>query len=98
MIKKYFKAHINTFNLTFNKSINEDIIKSMVENITRCIKNGNKIIIAGNGGSAADSQHFAAEFTGRYKLERLGMAAIALNTDSSALNAIGKDYGFDRIF
>ena len=98
MIKKYFKAHINTFNLTFNNSINEDIIKSMVENITRCIKNGNKIIIAGNGGSAADSQHFAAEFTGRYKLERLGMAAIALNTDSSALTAIGNDYGFDRIF
>ena len=98
MIKKYFKTHINSFKLTFNNSVNQDIIKTMIENITKCIKNGNKIIIAGNGGSAADSQHFAAEFTGRYKLERLGMAAIALNTDSSALTAIGNDYGFDRVF
>jgi D-sedoheptulose 7-phosphate isomerase len=98
MIKKYYDTHINSFNQTFKNFVNEEIIKSMIENITKCIKNGNKIIIAGNGGSAADSQHFAAEFTGRYKLERIGIAAIALNTDSSALTAIGNDYGFNRVF
>ncbi|PAF45418.1 D-sedoheptulose 7-phosphate isomerase [Helicobacter sp. 11S02629-2] len=59
---------------------------------------GNKILICGNGGSAADSQHFAAELTGRYKRERRGLPAIALSTDTSALTAIGNDYGFKYVF
>jgi len=59
---------------------------------------GYKIMICGNGGSAADAQHIAAELTGRYIAERKGLNAIALTTDTSALTAIGNDYGFDMIF
>ena len=62
------------------------------------LKNGGKILICGNGGSAADSQHIAAELTGRYKRERKGLAAIALTTDTSALSAIGNDYGYEFVF
>ncbi|BDQ28702.1 D-sedoheptulose 7-phosphate isomerase [Helicobacter ailurogastricus] len=62
------------------------------------LKKGNKILICGNGGSAADSQHFAAELTGRYKRERQGLPAVALSTDTSALTAIANDYGYDRVF
>lgn len=64
----------------------------------QCIANGNKIILMGNGGSAADSQHIAAEIVGRYKKERRGLPAISLTVDTSALTAIGNDYGFDAIF
>ena len=67
----------------------------------RCVtalRNGNKILLAGNGGSAADAQHLAAELVGRFSLDRPGLAAIALTTDSSALTGIGNDYGFERLF
>lgn len=63
-----------------------------------CIKLGGKILIMGNGGSAADSQHIAAEIVGRYKKERKGMPAIALTTDTSILTSVGNDYGYDYIF
>ena len=59
---------------------------------------GNKLLIMGNGGSAADAQHFAAEIIGRFKLERPALPAIALTTDSSILTAIGNDYGFEAVF
>ncbi|XXQ67431.1 phosphoheptose isomerase [Neisseriaceae bacterium B1] len=62
------------------------------------LANDGKILICGNGGSAADAQHFAAEMTGRFEKERMELAAIALTTDTSALTAIGNDYGFDHIF
>ncbi|HPX88891.1 MAG TPA: SIS domain-containing protein [Methylophilaceae bacterium] len=62
------------------------------------IQNGGKILIMGNGGSAADSQHIAAEIVGRYKKERKGMPAIALTTDTSILTSVGNDYGYDYIF
>ena len=63
-----------------------------------CINNGGKILIMGNGGSAADSQHIAAEIVGRFKKERKGMPAIALTTDTSILTSVGNDYGYDYIF
>lgn len=63
-----------------------------------CIKSGGKILIMGNGGSAADSQHIAAEIVGRFKKERKGMPAIALTTDTSILTSVGNDYGYDYIF
>jgi D-sedoheptulose 7-phosphate isomerase len=66
--------------------------------IGKRLKLGNKLLICGNGGSAADSQHFAAEVVGRFEKERKGFSAIALTTDTSALTAIGNDYGFDKIF
>jgi D-sedoheptulose 7-phosphate isomerase len=64
----------------------------------KCIANGGKILIMGNGGSAADSQHIAAEIVGRFKKERKGMPAIALTTDTSILTSVGNDYGYDYIF
>jgi D-sedoheptulose 7-phosphate isomerase len=77
-------------------------IARMIEVVARsCVKalrNGNKILLAGNGGSAADAQHLAAEFVSRFYFDRPGLAAIALTTDTSALTAIGNDYGFDRLF
>lgn len=63
-----------------------------------CIKNGGKILLCGNGGSAADSQHIAAEIVGRFKKERKGLPAIALTTDTSILTSVGNDYGYDYIF
>jgi len=62
------------------------------------LKNGGKILIFGNGGSAADAQHIAAELVGRYKVERKGLPAIALTTDTSVLTSIGNDYGYDYVF
>lgn len=66
--------------------------------IGKAIKNGNKILLVGNGGSAADAQHIAAEFTGRFVKERIALPAIALTTDTSALTAIGNDYGYEMVF
>jgi D-sedoheptulose 7-phosphate isomerase len=66
--------------------------------LTRAILSGNKILWCGNGGSAADSQHMAAEFVGRFRRERRGLPSIALTTDTSALTSIGNDYGFEKIF
>ncbi len=80
-------------------------MESLAENLQKAaqmaihtLKNGGKILLCGNGGSAADSQHIAAELTGRYKRERKGLCAIALTTDTSALSAIGNDYGYDFVF
>lgn len=66
--------------------------------ITDSLKSGGKLMVCGNGGSAADSQHFAAEFVGRYLRERSPIAAIALTTDTSILTAVGNDYSYDDIF
>jgi D-sedoheptulose 7-phosphate isomerase len=63
-----------------------------------CLKNGNKILLAGNGGSAADAQHIAGEFVSRFEFDRQGLPAIALTTDSSILTAIGNDYGYEKLF
>lgn len=75
----------------------ENMIK-VVKVINKCLKSGHKVLICGNGGSAADSQHFAAELVGRFKLERKGLPAIALTTDTSVLTCMGNDYGYDSIF
>jgi D-sedoheptulose 7-phosphate isomerase len=68
------------------------------EALANALKSGRKALACGNGGSAADSQHFAAEIVGRFERERPGMPAIALTVDSSALTAIANDYDFDRVF
>jgi phosphoheptose isomerase len=73
-------------------------ITQAIELIVATFKAGHKMLICGNGGSAADAQHFAAEFTGRYEMERTPLPAVALTTDTSALTAIGNDYGFDVVF
>lgn len=74
-----------------------NIVRAAFE-VVRCLKEGGKILFFGNGGSAADAQHLAAEFVGRFLIERRGLPAVALTTDSSILTAVGNDYGFDQIF
>ena len=73
-------------------------IAAAIETMTDCLINGGKILACGNGGSAGDAQHFAAELIGRFEAERQELAAIALTTDSSILTAVGNDYGFNYIF
>ena len=74
------------------------LLERIASEMARAILDGHKILWCGNGGSAADSQHLAAELMGRFRRERRPLASIALTTDSSALTAIGNDYGFDRVF
>lgn len=71
---------------------------TIADAITAALRAGSKLLIVGNGGSAADAQHIAAEIVGRYKQDRPGYAAMALTTDSSALTAITNDYGFEQVF
>ena len=66
--------------------------------LTQALSDGHRVLSCGNGGSAADAQHFAAELVGRFEKERQSFPAVALSTDTSALTAIGNDYGFDRVF
>jgi D-sedoheptulose 7-phosphate isomerase len=73
-------------------------IQQACELVVNTLKNGNKVFLAGNGGSAADAQHIAAELTGRFVKERRALPGIALTTDTSALTAIANDYGFDQVF
>jgi len=73
-------------------------IEKAVELVYQCLKSGRKVLLMGNGGSAADAQHIAAEFVGRYKKERIPLPALALTVDTSALTCIGNDYGFENIF
>jgi D-sedoheptulose 7-phosphate isomerase len=73
-------------------------VVAVAEAITKALKQGGAVLVFGNGGSAADAQHFAAELLGRFEKERKAYPAVALTTDTSALTAIGNDYGFDRVF
>ena len=75
-----------------------DTVRRIAAVIIAALRSGNKLLIVGNGGSAADAQHIAAEIIGRYKQERPAYAAMALTTDTSALTAIANDYGFEQVF
>jgi len=96
IIKQEFKAHLITSEATM-----ESIGGSLEAAAKFCINslnNGGKLIFFGNGGSAADAQHIAAELVGRYKKEREGLSAIALTTDTSILTCVSNDYGYDQVF
>lgn len=95
-VKSIFDASIKTKQEASEK-LNTSIT-SAIEKMAVALKNGNKILSCGNGGSAADAQHFAAELVCRFERERPALAAIALTVDSSALTAISNDYHFDEIF
>ena len=110
-IQQYNNTTIQQYNqLNINEIINEHIataerlkvlendIRAACELCTATILRGGKILLAGNGGSASDAQHIAAEFVGRFVKNRRSYAAIALTTDTSALTAIANDYGFERVF
>lgn len=74
------------------------IIDAIATHLIDCLQAGGKILVAGNGGSAADAQHIAAELLGRFKVDRPALAAVALTTDTSTLTAVGNDLGYDAVF
>ncbi|MVN21127.1 D-sedoheptulose 7-phosphate isomerase [Mucilaginibacter arboris] len=96
MVAEELKSHQETISKVI------EMLLLPIENgcaiIIETVLKGNKLLIAGNGGSASDAQHIAAEFTGRFVKERKPLAAIALSTDTSALTAISNDYGFENVF
>ena len=94
-ITNEFEAHKKTIEDTM--SIIE-VVQEAAEIAIKTLKHGGKILFCGNGGSAADAQHIAAELSGRYKVERRGLPGLALTTDTSVLTAVGNDYGYDRVF
>lgn len=98
MIKHYIQEHIATAELIRDGEHFELDLEKAVTLMYESITNGGKILFAGNGGSAADAQHFAAELVGRYKKERKGYPAIALTTDTSILTAWTNDYEYDTVF
>ena len=95
MISDYIDSHLKTLSDLHKSS--EDI-GSMAAVCVDALQAGHKILICGNGGSAADAQHFAAELVGRFVADRPALAAIALTTDTSGLTAIANDYGYDAVF
>lgn len=99
-MKEFILSELNDHQDIIDKVIQEmqDEIRNVAEVAIHTLKSGKKILLFGNGGSAGDAQHIAAELTGRYKKERRGLPAIALTTDTSALTAIGNDYGYDKVF
>ena len=96
IIKHEFSEHIKASQNTLDSIA--DQIETASKICINSLKNGGKILIMGNGGSAADAQHIAAELIGRYKTERKGLPAIALTTDTSAITSIANDYGFLHVF
>lgn len=96
IVENEFSEHLETLKKS-RETLPEQIAK-IAQILNECLRKGGKILICGNGGSAADAQHFAAELSGRYKKERNALAGIALTTDTSALTAIGNDYGFEFVF
>lgn len=96
VIQKEFQGHLETIQKVMETM--SEPLQEASKLAVETLRAGNKILLFGNGGSAADAQHIAAELTGRYKTERRGLPGIALTTDTSALTAIGNDYGYDRVF
>ena len=92
-IEKHLEVVSNTFDSIFLQKINETGLI-----ITERLKKGGKIFLMGNGGSAADSQHIAAEFVSKLSIDRKPLAALALTVDTSAITAISNDYGYDYVF
>ena len=99
-MKDYVAAEIAAHGETYRRTEAEiqDAIVAAASAVADCIKAGGKVLICGNGGSAADAQHIAAELVGRFVAKRDGLACLALSTDTSALTSIGNDFGFDHIF
>jgi len=101
-MKNYIKEQIKlSFETKQNIYQNDELLNKIVEVAQKCVelyKGDKKTILAGNGGSAADAQHIAAELVGRYGFDRPSIPSLALTTDTSNLTAIGNDYGYDKVF
>ena len=96
MIKRELDSHKKTIENVIENNI--EVIEKACNLAVKTLKSGNKILLFGNGGSASDAQHIAAELTGRFVTERIPLPGIALTTDTSAITAIANDYGFSKIF
>ncbi|MFA5159147.1 MAG: SIS domain-containing protein [Candidatus Omnitrophota bacterium] len=91
------QGHQEAFQKTFGPAQYE-VLDKMTHVIIQALKTGHKLLLCGNGGSASDSQHIAAEFIGRFEKNRMSLPAIALAADAAALTAIGNDFGFEKVF
>jgi D-sedoheptulose 7-phosphate isomerase len=98
LIEKILKESIETKKSVLNDRTFLQLLERAINEIVKKIKQGKKVLIMGNGGSAADAQHFAGEFINRFLMERKPLPAISLSTDTSVLTCIGNDYTFDEIF
>jgi D-sedoheptulose 7-phosphate isomerase len=101
-MKQYILEEVSKTLATLELLAADDGLMAEVEKVAKtcchAIRNGNKILLAGNGGSAADAQHLAGELVSRLNFDRPGLAAFALTTDSSVMTAIGNDYGYECVF
>ncbi|HEX2675885.1 MAG TPA: D-sedoheptulose 7-phosphate isomerase [Polyangiales bacterium] len=96
IVQAQLEAHVSALRQTFEKQ--PTFVDDMVKALRACFRTGNKLLLFGNGGSAADAQHIAAEFVNRFAFDRPALAAIALTTDSSVLTCIGNDSSYDYVF
>lgn len=96
IITNEYQDHVKALELTVSQ--NSELILQLSKLFCECFRRGNKLMICGNGGSAADAQHVAAEFVNRFRFDRAPLAAIALTTDTSILTCVGNDSNFDYIF
>ncbi len=95
IIAERFSDHLDVFGKTMEQM---DVIQEISDRCRNALANGNKILLCGNGGSAADAQHIAAELIGRFQKNRRSLASIALTTDTSIMTAVANDFGYDTIF
>ena len=95
IIKKAFADHNEAVQALEGSA---ELLEQMAKVLIESLRAGGKVLVFGNGGSAADAQHIAGEFLGRFRRERPAFAAVALSADSSTITAIGNDYGFDKVF
>ena len=98
LIDKRLDAHLETIAALREDAVLKAAVGEAVEVITECFRNGGRVYFCGNGGSAADAQHLAAEFSGRFYFDRPVLPADALHCNTSYLTAVANDYGYDRIF
>jgi len=101
-MRDYIVAQIGEASRVMSAMLTDEKLLATLENAAQacvtCMKSGGKVLLAGNGGSAADAQHIAGEFVSRFAFDRPGLPAIALTTDTSILTAIGNDYGYEKLF
>jgi len=98
LVRDRVQSSIRVKQVLLSDSVFQDVVARAAMQIVTTLRGGGKVLFCGNGGSAADAQHLAAEFTGRYLKERRALPALALHANTSSLTAIGNDYGFDLIF
>lgn len=98
LVRSHFATSLETMQQASSDDALLNSVSTIAEHLVRSFKSGRKVLLAGNGGSAADAQHIATEFLVRFRLDRNPLPALALTTDTSALTAIGNDFGFDQVF